>query len=94
MDNSLHSVWLVPEIKTSHNKNTSLLACHTVSLGNRPHVLKKQRAFILRAKLIKLLDHENECTTNPQNARISCPLIQHHTPENLNPQKYHCNDLK
>jgi hypothetical protein len=86
--------WLVSDIKTGHNKNTSLLACHTVSLGNRPDVLKNQRAFILRVKLIKLLDHENECTTNSQNARITCPLIQHHTPENLNPQKYHCNDLK
>jgi hypothetical protein len=94
MDNSLHSAWLVSDIKTSHNKNTSLLARHIVSLGNRPDVLKNQRAFILRAKLIKLLDHENECTTNPQNARITRPLIQHQTPENLNPQKYHCNDLK
>jgi len=31
---------------------------------------------------------------NQQNARITCPLTQHHTPENLNPQKYQCNDLK
>jgi len=68
MDNTLQSVWLVFDIKTSHNKNTSLLACHTVLLANRPDVLKNHSAFILRNKLLELLDHENECTTNPQNA--------------------------
>ena len=71
-----------------------LLACYTVSLGNRPDVLKNHSVFILRNKLLELHDHENECTNNYQNARITCPLTQHHTSENLNPQKYQCNDLK
>jgi len=65
-----------------------------VLLGNRPDVLKNHSAFILRNKRLELHDHENECTKNHQNARITCPLTQHHTPENLNPQKYQCNDLK